>query len=288
MRHVAWYHRRLVWKQYYKGKGKNCENEREQVQPGMSMENPHYFDVICIFMFYMVCTSTYIVRQLKYRKCNRNGSGNTAFLYGLFMPWVHRIFLNWKKHKIFRFLYWGIFTIIGLIATLVVIESSLMIHAAGKKPEPEATVLVLGCRVYGERPSLSLQERLEAAYAYLSEHPDADCVLSGGKGNDENISEAECMYRYLVSKGIEPERLYKEEQSTTTRENLFYSKQLMEEEGLNTSIAIVTSEYHEYRAGLLAKEFGITYGAVPGKTAIWLFPTCYVRELYGILREWIF
>lgn len=221
-----------------------------------------------------------------------NATGMTVatllFLYGLLMPWVHRIFLNWKKHKIFRFLYGGIFTIIGLIAALVVIESSLMIHAAGKKPEPEATVVVLGCRVYGERPSLSLQERLEAAYAYLSEHPDADCVLSGGKGNDENISEAECMYRYLVSKGIEPERLYKEEQSTTTRENLFYSKQLMEEEGLNTSIAIVTSEYHEYRAGLLAKEFGITYGAVPGKTAIWLFPTCYVRELYGILREWIF
>lgn len=221
-----------------------------------------------------------------------NATGMTVatllFLYGLLMPWVHRMLSDWRKHKILRFLHWGIFAIIGLITALVVIESSLMVHAASKKPEAGATVVVLGCRVYGERPSLSLQERLEAAYEYLSKHPESACVLSGGMGDGENITEAECMYRYLVSKGIEPERLYKEEQSATTRENLLYSRQIITEHGLNPVIAIATSEYHEYRAGLIAKKLGITCAAVPGKTAIWLFPTCYVRELYGILYEWIF
>lgn len=210
------------------------------------------------------------------------------FFYGLFMPWVHGILAKWRKHKVLRFLRWGILGAIAVVALLVVIESTCMIVAANKEPEPGATVVVLGCRVYGERASLSMIERLDAAYEYLTEHPESKCVLSGGKGDGENITEAECMYRYLVNKGIDASRLYKEEASTTTRENLLYSKQLIEEQGLHPVVAIATSEYHEYRAGLIAKSLGIEYAAVPGKTAIWLFPTYYVRELYGILYEWVF
>ena len=41
-------------------------------------------------------------------------------------------------------------------------------------------------------------------------------------------------------------------------------------------------------AKLIAKKLGMEYTSVPGKTAIWLFPTYYVRELYGILYEWVF
>ncbi len=171
---------------------------------------------------------------------------------------------------------------------LVVIESGFMIAAANKTPTENVTVVVLGCRVYGERPSLSMVERLDAAYEFLIENEEAKCVLSGGKGTGENISEAECMYRYLVEKGIDANRLYKEEQSTTTRENLAFSKEIIKEEGLPTKIAIATSEYHVYRAGLIAKSLDMEYSAVPGRTAIWLFPTYYVRELYGILYEWVF
>ncbi|MBP3611298.1 MAG: YdcF family protein [Lachnospiraceae bacterium] len=210
------------------------------------------------------------------------------FFYGLFMPGVHRILNLWKKHKILRWLYRGILCGIALIALLVVVESGCMLYAANQKPEPGATVVVLGCRVYGERASLSMRERLDAAYEYLMEHGDSVCVLSGGKGDGENITEAECMYRYLVDKGIAPERLYKEETSTTTRENLLFSKQLIEEQGLNPVIAIATSDYHEYRAGLIAESLGLEYAAVPGRTALWLFPTYYVRELYAILYEWVF
>lgn len=210
------------------------------------------------------------------------------FLYALFMPWVHGILATWRNHKVLRWLHWGILSVVVLVAVLVMVESTCMIVAANKEPKPGATVVVLGCRVYGERASLSMVERLNAAYEYLLEHPDSVCVLSGGQGDGENITEAECMYRYLVNKGIDTERLYKEEASTTTRENLLFSKQLIEEQGLNPVIAIATSEYHEYRAGLIAKSLGIEYAAVPGETAIWLFPTYYVRELYGILYEWVF
>lgn len=208
------------------------------------------------------------------------------FFYALFMPRIHCVVRQWKREK--KWLYHGVFGILLLIVMFVVTESVCMIWAATKIPEPNATVVVLGCRVYGERASLSLQERLEVAYEYLTEWEEAVCVLSGGQGDGETITEAECMYRYLVEKGIAPERLYKEERSTNTRENLLYSKQLIEEQGLYPAIAIATSEYHQYRAGKIAESLGLNYGAVSGHTAFWMFPTYYVRELYAILYEWIF
>jgi len=221
-----------------------------------------------------------------------NGTGiilsSLWILYMVFLPSVHKWIKSlWGKKKvcwILRII--SVFAMICII--LVIVETGCMIRACNRAPAKKATAVVLGCRVYGERPSLSLVERLEAAYAYLSENPEAVCVLSGGKGDGENISEAECMYRWLVEKGIDSSRIYKEEKSTSTEENIAYSKQIIEENGLNENLAIITSEYHTYRAGIIVENAQLSYGTVPAKTALWLFPTFYVRELYAILAEWIF
>ncbi len=208
--------------------------------------------------------------------------------YGLFFYKINELRIKWKKKRFVKFLVYSAERIVILVLILVLVMTSLMIHAANNKPEGKETLIVLGCRVYGERASLSLRERLDAAYEYLEAHPQAYCVVSGGQGVGENISEAECMYRYLTDKGIDGSRIYKEDESTTTRENLEFSLQVIRENGLPSNIAIATSEYHQYRAGLIAKALGIENTAVCGKTAKWLFPTFYVRELYGILYEWVF
>lgn len=207
--------------------------------------------------------------------------------YGMFMPWIHKgIGIVWKKKagKIGMIAAGGL---AGLVFLLVSIETGCMIHAATKAPAEEVTLVVLGCRTYGDRPSIMLASRLDAAYEYLTEHPDVVCVVSGGQGADEPISEGEFMYRYLVQKGIASERIYKETKSTSTRENLQFSKRIIEEEGLNSRIAIVTNEYHEYRASMVAKDLELEHSAVPAGTPWWLFPTYYIRELYGILYEWV-
>lgn len=209
-------------------------------------------------------------------------------LYIKCMPLIHSwIKLLWKK-KIGKGISISACTIMIIIMILVVIESGFMIQSAIKDYEKDATAVVLGCRVYGERPSLSLVERLEAAYTYLTEHPNAVCIVSGGKGDSENISEAEAMYRWLTDKGIEASRIYKEEHSTNTDENIRFSKEIIQQNDLNENITIITSEYHCYRAGILAEKYNLNYGCTPGQTAVWLFPTFYVRELYAILAEWIF
>lgn len=207
-------------------------------------------------------------------------------VYGIWMPQIHKGIRAFWKNKFAR-IPLVIVAALGIIcAMFVVIESACMISACARQEAKDGTVVVLGCRVYGERPSLSMVERLEAAYEYLTEHPEAECVVSGGKGDGENISEAECMYRWLVEKGIEPSRIYKEEESTSTIENLAFTKDIIEENGLHPEIVIVTNEYHIYRAGVIAEENGFEWSAKPARTAGWLFPTFYVRELYGILEKW--
>lgn len=209
-------------------------------------------------------------------------------MYMTFLPMIHEGLRSLWKKKGMKYLLGGCATVIMIIALLAVVETGCMVRANMKKPAENATAVVLGCRVYGERASLSLVERLEAAYDYLIENPDAACVVSGGQGSGENISEAECMYRWLVAKGIDKNRIYKEDESTSTEENIAFSKEIIRENGLDERIAIVTSDYHSYRAGMIAKENDIVFGIASGQTAFWLLPTFYVRELYAILAEWIF
>lgn len=177
--------------------------------------------------------------------------------------------------------------VVSAVILLAAVETAFMIKAATMKPSEDATVVVLGCRAYGSRPSIMLASRLDAAYDYLVEHPEAICIVSGGQGPDESIPEAECMYLYLTDRGIAPERIYQENQSTSTRENLLFSQEIIEAEGLNPEIAIVTNEYHEYRAGMVADALEMEHSAVSARTPLWLFPTYYIRELYGILYEWV-
>ena len=207
--------------------------------------------------------------------------------YMIFIPDVHKLIQKLWKRKYGKIPVATVAALVIVCATLVVVESFCMAGACGKHGTDASTVVVLGCRVYGERASLSLVERLEAAYDYLTEHPNADCVVSGGQGPGEDISEAECMYRWLVGKGIDASRIYKEDKSTSTEENIAFSKLVIEENDLFQKIVIVTNEYHIYRAGMIADEEGLVWGAKPAGSAWWLFPTYYVRELYAILAEWI-
>jgi len=209
-------------------------------------------------------------------------------VYMAFMPVIHKyVAIGWNTTK-WRMPIGIAGGVISAIVIIVAIETGCIISACNKAPTENATAVVLGCRVYSERASRSLVERLEAAYEYLTKYPEAMCVVAGGQGEGEDISEAECMKRWLVEKGIEESRIYKEDKSTSTEENIAFSKKVIEDNQLKQEIAIVTSEYHAYRASLIAKEENLSYGTVPGKTAWWLLPTFYVRELYGILAEWIF
>lgn len=163
--------------------------------------------------------------------------------------------------------------LIAFFITLIKIVSNSRLSATD-----EDIVIILGCRVKGTVPTKALYSRCLSASKYLKTNPNAKAILSGGQGKDEQISEAECMYRILTSLGIDESRLIKEEKSTSTYENLLYSKEFTD----TNRIAIATSEYHIYRAKLIAKELGLLASAIPAKSIPVLRVSYFTREVFGV------
>lgn len=182
-----------------------------------------------------------------------------------------------------------VFALTAVGISYVAVISGFMIAAAVDTPTDDSTVIVLGCKVNGTSPSLMLSKRLEAAYDYLDEHKNAVCIVSGGQGSNEGISEAQCMYNYLIERGISPDRVIREDKSTTTSENLEFSKKIIEQNGYSKDIAIVTDGFHEFRAAMLARKVGLNpTGAVSADTPLYLLATYHFRETIAIANEAIF
>ena len=196
------------------------------------------------------------------------------------------------------------------LCVVVFLSVESIVFSAGRKaPAGEAEyVIILGAQVRGEVPTLVLSARIKAAAEYLTEHPEAVAVASGGKGDGENISEAEAIRRGLVRLGISEDRILLEDRSTSTAENLRFSAEViqryekekygLQEEtplcGTNASairfvsknVVLVTNDFHVFRAVKLAKNLG--YTDVSGLGATEFFAVTiqyYVREFFAIGLE---
>lgn len=169
---------------------------------------------------------------------------------------------------------------------LAAITEGIIIHASFGSPEEDVSYLVvLGAKVRSDGPSLSLQNRIDAAYAYLAAHPDTVAVVTGGRGEDEPMTEAKCMYDRLTAMGIDGSRIWMEDKATSTWENLRFSLDLIEEKtgSRPAKIGVLSSEYHLYRAGLFAKACGVEFIGVPARTTNpVLMVNHFLREVAGV------
>lgn len=181
------------------------------------------------------------------------------------------------------------------------------IKAANSVPDDSAKyMIVLGAKVNGTVPSLEYQRRIEKALEYAKDHKELIVICTGGQGNDENIAESVAAYNYLLEHGIEESRLFKEEKSTSTTENFLFAKEAIAKsmasfmssldgakdiidhaEDLQPSdVIIVSSEFHLYRAGLIAKRAGysnLSYLGSSGRQILKLH--YYLREYAAYVRE---
>ena len=178
-----------------------------------------------------------------------------------------------------------------LVILAFLITEGLIFSGMLQKPSRNLdTLIVLGAQVNGTKLSNSLKLRLERAKEYLDENPETIAVVSGGKGSGEEISEAEAMYEYLVSQGIDETRLIKENRSTNTNENLKYSLALLEEKSNkkpgNLRIGIVTNGFHVFRGTSIGKKMGCRQiEGVPAKSNKFLQLNYLVRECLGIWKD---
>lgn len=165
----------------------------------------------------------------------------------------------------------------------------LWIYFSGKSSKRTAdAVIVLGCSVKDDKPSLSLVKRTMAAYEFLINNNDAVAVLSGGQGPDENISEAQCMFNILTEMGIAADRLILEDKSVNTDENIRFSIKLMNLHNIPLKAAVASSEYHQLRAKMLCKKYGLIAFSCSSKTKPIILPTFLLREVFAVLRFLIF
>ena len=174
-----------------------------------------------------------------------------------------------------------------LIAAAVVyifILNAKMILASKRRPPigKPCTVIILGCRVRENRPSRMLRRRLDTALEYLNENPDSVCIASGGQGDDEKISEAEAMKSYLLDKSFDESRIYLENKSKSTYENLLFSREIIRSNSLPEIIATATDGFHQYRTHLIAKSLELDTFALSSKTEPRYDPTYRVREWLGL------
>ena len=152
----------------------------------------------------------------------------------------------------------------------------------------EKTVIVLGCRVYGTEPSNQLKSRCDTAVDYLKKNHEAVAILTGGQGEDEDISEAQCLYNLMKEKGIDEKRLFIEDKSTSTEENIKFAKEIIDENDLSTSVAIATSDYNERRAYRIALNYSLLASSIPSTSGFYSIPTYYTREAIALLVMSIF
>lgn len=153
----------------------------------------------------------------------------------------------------------------------------------------EDAVIVLGCGLHGSIPSKNLADRLEKAVEYSEKNENAIIVVSGGQGPQEDCTEAEAMYKYLVNKGIDKNKIIMEDRATSTNENYKYSKEILDGLlGENYKTVYITNSFHSYRAGRLAELNGIDANAYSAGTSIPSLIPNYCREVLAVIQLWIF
>lgn len=183
---------------------------------------------------------------------------------------------------------WMFVTICVLLAILFMLFAVLegfVISGMGAKGESGLDyIVVLGARVNKNGvPSKPLYWRIDAAEEYLRTNPKTKAILSGGKGADEPMSEAQCMYDTLVERGIDTGRLIMEGNSTNTNENIRFSLALMD---ADATFGVVTNNFHVFRAVRIAeKASGRSVSGIASRYLDALLIHYMARESVGILKD---
>lgn len=120
---------------------------------------------------------------------------------------------------------------------------------------------------------------------HLAEKETVKLIASGGQGEDEKLSEAQAIYNYLIEKGIPKDKIIREDQSTTTYENLKFSKALAQKEMTKPIYVFVSNNYHVFRVAMYTLRLKMRVYGVGSKTAGYYLPSAFIREFIAIVAK---
>ncbi|MGW0390265.1 YdcF family protein [Streptomyces sp. NPDC003042] len=152
-------------------------------------------------------------------------------------------------------------------------------------------VVVLGAGLIGgDRVPPLLASRLrkgraiyEAQLARGSRPP--VLLTSGGKGSDEQVSEARAMADWLIAQGVPAEHVRLEDRSRTTEENMLFSREIMIADDPGYRCVVVTNDFHAFRAATMARKAGVNGQVLGSPTARYFWPSATIREFVAVFWE---
>jgi len=223
---------------------------------------------------------------------NRVSFGVLFIIANLFIilaiMYISRLYKKTEK-AFLKWVSWLSALVYGLfLVSFVIVEGRILyewLHSKNVAPEKIDAVIILGAGLNGDKPSKTLVTRLDAGIEFLKKHKEIPVVLSGGQGSGESITEARAMGNYLKENGIEENRIYYEEKSTNTYENLKYSKALLVQQGLtDPTVLIVTNHYHLLRAKTIANDLGLKSYGIGANSPLFVTINYFIREYFGMIK----
>lgn len=189
---------------------------------------------------------------------------------------VQKSTFNRMLVKVFRIV---VTVFLLLVAWIVYIQWKVQIAPDQTLPKQVDVGIVLGASLRQDIPSPGLQERLDLAVDLYKEGRFKQLIVSGGLDhNGSKLTEAEGMRNYLVKKGLPAKSILLEPRATSTYENLLYSKQIMDEQGLVSSI-IMTHQFHGSRSLDIAETIGMKQPLISStKSEVLFMPYHEARE----------
>lgn len=170
---------------------------------------------------------------------------------------------------------------LSAVAPVAVFALSEAIASKGDEEKEADFLLILGHALENNAPSPVLVKRCERASEYLKKYPDTKAVACGGiTGKEQTVSEAEVIKELLVKSGIDGERIILEDKSKTTAENFYNARKLMSE-AENSTVLLLSSDYHLLRARALAKICGIDAGTIAAPTPGDVRARCFAKEFFA-------
>lgn len=200
-------------------------------------------------------------------------------------------FIN-QDHKILAYLY-SIFIallIYFFFTFLTMLTSSILFNVIKPKFDKDYLIILGAGLLDGERVTPLLAGRIDAGIAFyhqqlLKTGKRAVLVMSGGQGGDEKVPEAVAMRHYALTKGITDADIVLEDKSSTTLENLKFSKKILDNrsQGDRYQSAFVSNDYHIFRAGVFAKNVGLNSDGIGSRTARYFLPNAFIREYIAMI-----
>lgn len=167
---------------------------------------------------------------------------------------LRQYLMKTKIWAIIKKVLWLFLAVFFLIFAKVLIE--IQTFSNQLKPKLTQNLIVLGAKIEGDQPSIFLKARLDKAVLRFKQGGINYIIVSGGKSNKEQISEAEAMKNYLLEQNIPQNQILLEDQSRNTQENIANSKKIIDQMGL-TNIGIVSNDFHLRRASIFAQRQGL-------------------------------